>query len=539
MRPGRILRKPAVLLVLSLAVFAIIVNFIGRLARAPESGDSAKVLSSDQGGQPRRLTGGAGSDTAPAWSPDGLRIAFLRTKGEDSSCYVMLASGGAEQKIAACAAVTEEESGRALPSIDWSSDGKSVIATAPNGDQSPALSLIPLDGSSPKRLTDPPKGAGGDSTPAVSDDGRKLAFVRSTSGDGADIFICDLPACQPQRLTFEDRAVRGVTWTADGGSLIYAATRIGHWRLWRLPAAGGSAREVIVRGRSAQYPSNRKSRLVYAEGTTAPAIWRVQADAKDAGDAETVIRSGAPEWGPSWSPDGKRIANISEQSGAPEVWVSDAAGGNRVQLTHLEGKQHPSRPRWSPDGRSLAFALRGQGFPQIGVIPSNGGELKRIQVVAESPSWSGDGKSIYYHSRGQIWKAAPDGSKQTRLAEGFGTQPEEGPDGKYVYFRRYRAIWRVPANGGSEEEVEGTERDMIGSAPLQISPKGFYFAEWDRSDRKVVIGMQDWKTQKRVTLATLENADPSSYSVSPDGKSILFARTDRDETRLMLVDNFR
>jgi Tol biopolymer transport system component len=383
MRPGRILRKPAVLLVLSLAVFAIIVNFIGRLARAPESGDSAKVLSSDQGqaaypalsrdgrhvafsaragkekdfslfvqdmpgGQPRRLTGGAGSDTAPAWSPDGLRIAFLRTKGEDSSCYVMLASGGAEQKIAACAAVTEEESGRALPSIDWSSDGKSVIATAPNGDQSPALSLIPLDGSSPKRLTDPPKGAGGDSTPAVSDDGRKLAFVRSTSGDGADIFICDLPACQPQRLTFEDRAVRGVTWTADGGSLIYAATRIGHWRLWRLPAAGGSAREVIVRGRAAQYPSNRKSRLVYAEGTSAPAIWRVQANAKSADDSEIVIRSGAPEWGPWWSPDGKRIANISEQSGAPEVWVSDAAGGNRVQLTHLEGKQHPSRPRWSP-----------------------------------------------------------------------------------------------------------------------------------------------------------------------------------------------
>ena len=57
---------------------------------------------------------------------------------------------------------------------------------------------------------------------------------------------------------------------------------------------------------------------------------------------------------PAWSPDGSRIAFVSDRSGTEEIWSADVDGSNVVRHTHFSGPL-PSSPSWSPDGRSLVF----------------------------------------------------------------------------------------------------------------------------------------------------------------------------------------
>ena len=131
--------------------------------------------------------------------------------------------------------------------------------------------------------------------------------------------------------------------------------------------------------------------------------------------------------------------------------------------------------------------------------------------------------------------------KPSREQNGAG-QPIESADGKYVYFRSRRGIWRIPAAGGDEEEAFVPEHDMWGPTNMQPTKKGVYYTEFERSARSMVVSFYDFSTKKSSIVFRLRNADwgnGGSYSVSPDGKYILYARVDQSQTNLMLVENFR
>src|SRR5439155_2091643 len=114
---------------------------------------------------------------------------------------------------------------------------------------------------------------------------------------------------------------------------------------------------------------------------------------------------------PALSPDGSRLAFLSNQTGSTQVWVSDADGANQRQLTFGPGHLLLS-PQWSPDGRQIVFSSTVGGNRDIYVVGADGGDVKRLtSEPAEegNPSWSRDGRSIYFRSDrdglAQIWKA--------------------------------------------------------------------------------------------------------------------------------------
>ena len=120
--------------------------------------------------------------------------------------------------------------------------------------------------------------------------------------------------------------------------------------------------------------------------------------------------------GPSWSPDGKRIAFSSYRDGHPdrrpgwltsEIYVMDADGGNQQNIT-----DHPNSdlsPAWSPDGKRIAFGsdrdeiLDIHGFPtyEIYVMDADGENPQNLTNNRHddwAPSWSPDGKRIVFIS---------------------------------------------------------------------------------------------------------------------------------------------
>jgi Tol biopolymer transport system component len=579
MSSGKIFRRPAVLLALCLVSVGAVVSLLGRLATGPavaqkqveivnELGAKAYPAFSPDGkrlaysaratsskdetfhiyvrevpeGVAQQLTSGPASDTGPVWSPDGARIAFVRTSEGQGECVIIPAAGGGEErKFSGCAAPGDET--QPFPSVSWMHDGQSLVVVQSADKQPASLVRLSLANGAFSPLSHPTAGTE-DSTPAVSPDGNAIAFVRSTSADGADIFLCDPSGANPRRLTFDDRAIRGIAWTRDGQDLLYTGARTRGWRLWRLPAYGGSPRDLIVAGREAQYVavSPVGNRLVYTVSPTVSSIWRAALNSSKGNDEHAIIRSPGRESGARYSADGKAIADISDQTGNDEIWLSDADGGNRVKLTDFKGPDL-SRIRWSPDGKSLIFDTSSDQGNDLYIVPAvAGGKPVRVQLGAFNGSWSHDGKSIYFQAHDHIWKATADGGNPQQISQMNGAaQPVESADGKYIYFRSRRTFSRVPVGGGEEEEAILPEHDLMWSTTLQPTKTGMYYIEFERSSREPVVSFFDFAEKKSSVVFHMKNGGgrTATYSISPDGKYLLYARVDQSQTNLEMVENFR
>jgi hypothetical protein len=329
---------------------------------------------------------------------------------------------------------------------------------------------------------------------------------------------------------------------------------MGTWRLWRLPATGGSARVLGFARNGAEYPAVARAddRLAYADSPSVSAIWRAPLGAASDADAQSFIRSTGRETAPAYSRDGAKIADISDQTGNDEIWLSDSEGGHRTQLTHFNGRSDPGNPHWSPDGKSILFDLRGSDVAEIDIVPAAGGTPKRVLVNGGGGAWSNDGKTIYYQSRGQIWKASADGSDPRVLTTQGGGQPAESLDGKFLYYGNRREIWRVPTDGGTEEEFIQPDRGFIMGGP-KLTAKGAYYVEWTGGDRRgrgrgmmpsfkstgITVCFYDFATRKSSSVFETEVMDFSGVALSPDGKYVIYPRVDQSETNLMLVEGFK
>ena len=200
-----------------------------------------------------------------------------------------------------------------------------------------------------RRLAKPPPEAwSGDLAPAVSPDGRTLAFTRSLTRANSEIYLLPLDdrsaaSGEPRLLTSEDRASAQPAWTPDGKAIVFASGSRGSASSsspMMIPASASGEKAVrIPVGEGGESPAiSNQGRLVYMRWVRDENIWRLSLPG---GTAERFILSTRRDVEPCFSADGKQIAFTSDRTGTNEVWLCDADGSNPMQENTLERAGFP------------------------------------------------------------------------------------------------------------------------------------------------------------------------------------------------------
>jgi eukaryotic-like serine/threonine-protein kinase len=504
-------------------------------------------------GNPLRLTTNPAPDTQPAWSPDGRHIAFIRVSPGESGVFMIPALGGPERRIERLNWDAEWNASGA--GVSWSPESKFLAYSDRKAPQEPAsLFLTSVDQSVRRRLTVPPSQTFGDLAPAISSDGRTVAFARLTGSGVSDIYRVPFAGGEPTRLTTGQAWLRGLAWTPDDTALVFSSGGVVQGSLWKVASAGGQPERLPIGGDNASYPaiSGRSNRIAFIQQTMDANIWRMAVPTRGEPNVSRFIASTRHEAGPQFSPDGKRIVFHSDRTGSLEIWVCDADGRNLLQLTSISGGHITGTPRWSPDNRQIVFDSQagGQAGGQydIFVIAVDGGAPRRVTDDPSDdavPSWSADGRAIYFASnrtgRHEVWKTRVDGGPAVQVTRQGGFAAFESPDGQMLYYAKglnAAGIWRVPVKGGAETPV--LEFPAAGYwGYWALGQKGIYFV--NTSAMPHVLSLYEPETRRVTTVATLERSvtpfEPG-LAVSPDGRSILYVQEDQLNSDIMLVENF-
>jgi eukaryotic-like serine/threonine-protein kinase len=409
--------------------------------------DTALYLIRVGGRKSQRLSGPApADDSQPAFSPDGDRIAF-RSGRDGGGVFLMSATGES---------VTRLTTSGYFP--HWSPDGSQIV-TSPDtyvtptdlGGSSDGLTIVNVGSGQTRALAIPQRAL----QPAWSPNGARIAFfgvlpkrggqrdIRTVAADGSDLAQDGVAVTDDPALDWSP------TWSPDGRYLYFSSTRGGTMNLWRV-AIDEQSGKVLGAPEPMTTPSTWSgnlsfsrdgSRLVFSSLDYRSTLLRAPFDTdrgEVTGPAQPILKGTRPirdhslspdgTWvaftqsgtqedlfvvrvdgseyrrltddafrdrGPTWSPDGTRIAFYSDRSGVYDLWQIRPDGSGLTPITKANG--NPGFPIWSPDGSRIAF-----GYFTWHVI-----ETKSMPAVVTPPeppigpsdrfmpmTWSPDGKRI-------------------------------------------------------------------------------------------------------------------------------------------------
>ena len=481
-------------------------------------------------GDARTIAGGSDVDeTGPSWNAGGDSLAFIR-RGPRTCAIVAASLSGGDTELASCAPDQGHE-------IAWEPHGSIVVASSGPGQTVGLVRLHPASGER-EVVTRPPVGYDGDGRPRPSPDGTRLAFVRQRTDGVSDVYVVESSGGRsPRRVTFDDRRVSGLAWEPDGSALVFSSNRGGNSQLWRVATSGRVPRPVPITGRNASRLALGDGLLVYEEYFGDSDVWVFD---PVTGRHEPWSGSGRSEWAPTLSPDGSRVAFLSDRSGSAEVWTVPSTGGRPQRLTWLDGAP-VDPPRWSPDGSRLVFAaaLHEGGFDLFTV---DGGGASPVRMTDDPgdervPAWWGE-RVVYSANRtgsSELWIMGPEGGSDERLTSGGGWAARPSADGKTLFYTRpdEAGLWAIDEEGAPRlvwPDVHPS--DWANWTP---TPEGLlYFRVRGAGARAIERWDPGAPTSDTLTTVESEVPDRAGISVAADGR-VLYSRVVRSESDLWIA----
>jgi dipeptidyl aminopeptidase/acylaminoacyl peptidase len=252
--------------------------------------------------------------------------------------------------------------------------------------------------------------------------------------------------------------------------------------------------------------------------TSRSAIWMVSLSDSGAGEPRRMTSGEKRDWDPRFSPDGQRLAFLSDRGGSSQVWVLDLSGGDPVQATSFPTQVNGFT--WTPDGRS--FVISSDVFPDC---TDTACLEKTLKERADSPTKARIAERLLYRH----WTTWKDGTRSH--------------------------LWRVPAraDGGAAVDLTPGDRDAppfaVGvGTDWDVSPDGAELVYASNPDNDEALSTNaDLFLVKSSGGAPANNVTASnpafdgSPRYSPDGKWIAYRAQKRpgfeaDRYRLMLYE---
>ena len=228
-----------------------------------------------------------------------------------------------------------------------------------------------------------------DHEPVWSPDGQQIAFVSMRDGD-LNIYIMNKDGSNPTRLTQNKEPSQSPRFFPDGERLLYRSGSI----LYSMNKDGSNNQPIITANWSIQslrLLSPDGESIIFEDGLN---IYKINND----GSNKIQLTDGNGERSPSWSPDGSRIAFVSDRDGNLEIYTMNPDGSEQTNLSKQSGWDNDAV--WSPDGSKLLFVSDRDGDKDVYLVNVDGSGLTNLsQDGYESsylPTWSPDQTRIAY-----------------------------------------------------------------------------------------------------------------------------------------------
>ena len=375
-------------------------------------------LASTDGGLATRLTAHPGLELFPRFSPDGSHIAFTGQYDGDEQVYVIPASGGVPRQLTWYPArgPLAPRWGYDNQVYDWSPDGQAVLfrSLRYSTDLSDSrLYLASADGGLPIPLPMPESGAGD-----LSPDGTRVVYSplfrdfrtwkRYEGGWAQELYIFDRETHVVERVTTHRRADRDPMWIGD--AIYFTSDRDGTLNLYRYDLAARETTQLTDSDTwDVRWPGDDgANRIVYElngeleiyaidDGTSRP----ISITVPDDGLAMRPSRVAAADLveGAALSPKGERALFVARG----DVFTAPIENGPTRNLTR-SSSAHDRWARWSPDGRRIAYVSDATGEDEIYLVAQDGsGEPEQLttggRAMRYAPEWSPNGEHLAFSDK--------------------------------------------------------------------------------------------------------------------------------------------